>query len=439
MINKILPILIILSAGLLAVSLILNSVRLKKISQPIVLLAPPATTDFSSVSRQTETSASPTPPALPVASSSANSQQQPRQQNDFLKSVRLDLSAIAIPSDLDKLQKDILNKLTQAGANAIFVSPWSDGRANYQSALAPLNRLGKNNFLIKFLKEAHQRNIKVYAWFVVGKDNFPFFLHPEWFAKTIKGADYYQADEPGINLPFASLANDDYLNYHLKLIREVNSFNIDGWVISEPVIGWGDRYDNDYTDFSSSARNKFKALANIDPRQIFNSRSQYYYEKNKSLYEKWVNFRAQIVTNFVAQTVSTIKQKPSRTIILTLFTEPDKNGRLTSFSKLKEWLGEDIVALTKLDIDYLEIQDLFLDFPHKQTPEWTKSMITQFRAQLPSSFPLLVSVQGYGQIPAHDFAAAIKTAMAANIAGVSFYAFHTLTPTHWQALANLWQ
>lgn len=360
----------------------------------------------------------------------------------FLKSVRLDLSSMEAPDNLDVFIREILTRLEEVGANAVFVNPWSDGEANYMSRIAPVNRLGKNFFLESFIKKAQQKNIKVYAWFVVGKDNFPFKEHPNWYAKTIKGDNYLQNDGHGVKLPFASLANDDYVNYHLNLIQEVNRLSWDGWVISEPLIGWGDRYDDFYTDFSESSLKKFQQKYKVDPREIFNPQSLFFYEKNPLLYKKWINFRSQIVTAFVQKSIKKIRKNPDCIVIITLFTEPDKNGNLIPFQNLKEWLGEDICSLIKLRPDYLEIQSLFLDFEFPQKPDWTFEMIRQFKSQLPENIPLLVSVQGFnGQTPlsSQDFALSIKTAQKANIFGISFYAFHTLGKEHWEELKKLWK
>lgn len=355
----------------------------------------------------------------------------------ILKSVRLDLSSIPLPTDLNTYTEEVLARIKEAGGNAVYISPWSDGRANYKSASAPLNDFGNNNFLENFISKAKTKDIKVFAWFVVGKDNFPYFSHPEWFAKTRDKKNYYQEDESGIELPFASLANNDYLDYHLKLISEVNSLPLDGWVISEPLIGWGDKYDDFYTDFSPSATNKFRQRSGINTADLFNENSDYYYENNSALYGEWVNSRADIITDFVAASVKEIRKKPDRTVLITLFTEPDQAGRLIPFSLLKEWLGTDIAALAALKPDYFEIQSLFADFEYPQKPEWTADMIKQFRAALPAGPSLLVSVQGFSVTP-DNFANAIRSAIKENASGVSFYAYHTLSDKHWEALKNAW-
>ncbi|OGF34777.1 hypothetical protein A2303_01535 [Candidatus Falkowbacteria bacterium RIFOXYB2_FULL_47_14] len=360
-----------------------------------------------------------------------------RSENELIRSVRIDLSSVDIPSDFNQYAADIMARLVESGANAVYISPWSDGRANYESLRAPLNDFGKNGFLENFIKEARVRNIKTYAWFVAGKDNFPFFSNPEWFAKTLDGKDYYQADEPGVELPFASLDNRDYLRYHLELINEVNDLPIDGWVISEPVIGWGDAYDSFYTDFSLATIARFKSKTGIDPKILFDENSDLYYENNPSLYAEWINLRAGIVTDFVAASIEEIRKKPNRTVIVTLFTEPDRNGRLTALSGIREWLGTDVPAIAALKPDYFELQALFADFEYPQNPVWAAEMVKQFRAQLPYGPPLLVSVQGFGVAP-DDFAAAISSAMKTDVKGVSFYAYHTLSEAHWMALGSIW-
>jgi len=360
-----------------------------------------------------------------------------------IKSVRIDLSSMPAPGDMEKLAVDMVNRLSDAGANTAFLSPWSDGYADYKSAVAPQNAYGQNGFVENFLSGAHAAGIKVYAWFVTGKDDFPYFSRPEWFARTVAGVDYYQADEPGVNLPFASLANDQYIDYHLQLIKEAGSLGFDGYVISEPLIGWGDRYDPYYTDFSPSATAKFESEYQVDPRDIFDENSSYYYEDNPAIYNDWVNFRAGVVTNFTAKTMAAIRAVSDKPVVITLYTEPGPDGRLMPFSGLKDWLGEDIPALAALKPDAFEIQDLFTDFDHPQPPDWVVSMVAQFKSQLGADIPVMVSVQGFqGAEPltSSGFAAAVKAATAdPDVTGVSFYAYHTLDDSFWSALKGAWK
>lgn len=359
----------------------------------------------------------------------------------LVKSVRLDLSTVDIPSNMDRFADNVLSKLKDTGANTVFLSPWSDGRANYRSRAATRSDFGRAAFVEKFLTKAHQKKIKVYAWYVTAKDTFLPSAHPDWYARTIKNKQYKQEDEPGLFLPVASLVNDNYLKFHLSVLTEATKLPFDGWVISEPLVGWGDRYDDTYTDFSSSAIKKFTKLSGVDPRQIFNQKSSHYVDRDQKLYRQWINWRASTVTEYVRQNMAVIRKSSTKPIIITVFTEPNQRGQLKSLASLKEWLGTDIAALAKLKPSSLEIQDLFLDFEHPQTPAWVSSMVKQFHRQVPN-VPLMVSVEGFDSnklLTAADFSTAIKTAMGADITGVSFYAYDTLRPAHWAALKKLWK
>lgn len=359
-----------------------------------------------------------------------------------IKSVRVDLSSFEVGNNYADSIANIIGKIKKNNGNTIYLSPWSDGYANYSSSVAPKNKLGKNNYFEDFVDVAHQNDIKVYAWFVVGKDNFPSWQHPEWYAKTASGNNYDQEDEPGVELPFASLANDNYVNYHLKLVNEVNQLPIDGWVISEPLVGWGDIYDDFYTDFSESAKTKFMAKTNIDPENLINENSVHYYENDQDLYEQWVDFRADTITNFLSRTINTIKTKPSKKITITIFTEPEANGKLKSFDEIKEWLGTNIPAILSLHPDYVEIQSMYYDFEYPQDPSWTSDMLRQFKTQTNNSIPVLVSVQGFDstkKIKPSDISEALISAINAGAAGTSFYAYHTLNDAKWQAVKEAWQ
>jgi hypothetical protein len=347
-----------------------------------------------------------------------------------------------IPESQATFRQQLISQLTSAGANTVFINPWSDGTANYSSNLAPLSPFGQQQWLEKFITEAHAAHLQVYAWFVVGKDNFPSQLHPDWYARTINNEPYNQTDEPGINLPFASLAHPAYLSYHLKVVNEVNQLPIDGWVISEPLIGWGDKDDSFYTDFSASAISLYQQAGISQPAQLLKNLHLSGRSSDLELYHRLVDTRANIVTSFVAQTMQQIRQRASRPVIITIFTEPAANGNLISPGALKEWLGTDLAQLSVLRPDIIEIQSLFLDFEYPQPPSWTASMVRQFKQQLKSDIPVAVSVQGFASeqplLPS-QFATALSSAMHESVAGTSFYAYHTLTPEHWRQLTLLWK
>ncbi|OGY35780.1 MAG: hypothetical protein A3E37_05615 [Candidatus Andersenbacteria bacterium RIFCSPHIGHO2_12_FULL_46_9] len=347
-----------------------------------------------------------------------------------------------IPENQAAFRQQLISQLTSAGANTVFINPWSDGNANYHSSLAPISPFGQQQWLEKFITEAHAAHLQVYAWFVVGKDNFPAQQHPDWYARTINNEPYNQTDEPGINLPFASLAHPDFIKYHLQVINEVNQLPLDGWVISEPLIGWGDKDDSFYTDFSDPAIFIYQQAGIHQPTQLIKNLNLSGQSSDLELYDRLVNARAGIVTNFVAQTMQQVRRHANRPIIITIFTEPDARGNLLSSSAIKEWLGTDIAALSSLQPNIIEIQSLFLDFEHPQPPNWTASMVRQFKQQLKSDIPVAVSVQGFASedpLPPAQFAAAITAATQEFPAGVSFYAYHTLTPQHWQRLSSLWK
>ncbi|MBN1263184.1 MAG: hypothetical protein JW991_02410 [Candidatus Pacebacteria bacterium] len=355
------------------------------------------------------------------------------KRKTMIKSVRIDLSSLQVPDKMDQFPAEIMARLLATGANTVFINPWSDGEANYQSRQASLSVWGENSFLESFVAQAHQAGLEVYAWFVVGRDDFPFIREPDWFAQTLTGENYYHEDEPGLFLPAASLANPEYLKYHLLLLDEVADLPIDGWVISEPLASWSDRYDADYADFSPPVLDRFINQFGFNPRTFFTAG-----EQSSEKYQLWVDFRAGIVTEFVEKTLEAIRHRSPKPVVITLFTEPGPDGKLKSFAKLKEWLGEDIDSLLELKPDYLEIQNLYADFEFPQKPEWATSFINQFRNQLDQPVPLMVSIQGFSVEPV-DFSKVMALTLAEPVEGVSFYGFHTLPDLAWDFLREIWQ
>jgi uncharacterized lipoprotein YddW (UPF0748 family) len=297
-----------------------------------------------------------------------------------------------------KFVNGVITTIKNAGGNTVFLSPWSDGEADYTSKVATMGEWGKQKIVEEFIKQGHAAGVNIYAWFVVGKDDFPSKLHPEWYAKTPSGKNYNQEDEPGVFLPTAALWNKDYQTYHNKVIAEIASMPFDGYVISEPLISWDDT---------------------VIPRG---------------------SSKAGIVTNFVSQTMGTLRavHKP---VVITVYDEPNEEGTLKSDAEIKSWLGLDLQALVALKPDYIEVQDIFSDFEYPQSPAWTTSFINQYRERIGTSTPLMVSIQGYQgdhHMSEAEFKGAMQTALKSNIAGVSFYAYHLAPAERWKNLKKLW-
>ncbi len=365
----------------------------------------------------------------------SNSTPKPQASN-FQKGIRIDLSSMDLSGTEQEIEQ-IINNLKSNHVNTLYLNPWSDGQANYKSQIIPTNNLGDADFFNHIIDQAHQNQIQVHAWFVVGKDNFSPLRNPQWFAITASGQNYHQQDEPGISLPFASIANPDYKNYHLSLIEEVSTnSNIDGWVISEPLIGWGDLYDDYYTDFSHPAIAEFISQTGLNPINQVNS----WRDQPDQNYQLWIKTRVNIVTSFIESTVSTIKKSsPNLLITLTLFVEPNQTSQLDFDNPTEAW-GEDISKLIQLDIDQIELQAAFSDFHYPQPPTWVENMINSFKSQYPQSPPISVSVQSYPSaqtgepVTPSQFKTGLESAQKAGIIGLSTYAYHRLSPDLWGIL-----
>jgi uncharacterized lipoprotein YddW (UPF0748 family) len=356
---------------------------------------------------------------------------QGNTESTIKKGVRIDLSSMEVNTDRSSAV-EIIDRLSSHGVNLIFLSPWNDGLAAYNSRMIARNKYGENAFFEQLVSRAHEKKIEVYAWFVVGKDNFDARKHPEWSAITVNGLRYAVEDEPGVFLSMASLANDDYVNHHLALVREViESTAVDGWVISEPMIGWSGWGDADYVDFSEAVGEKFA----VDSHNIRKWDGE---QKNQ-----WIEFRGRTVLNFVSQTVKLINELDAdlRTVI-TVFAEPDSRGKIDWLEPKKNW-GMDIAGLVALNPDYIELQAAFQDFPHPQEPKWSSELVNQYLERFPESPPVMVSVEAYPggnpvkEVKAADFQTALDEVIKhPRVSGVNFYAYHLLDAQKWQVVKS---
>ena len=206
-----------------------------------------------------------------------------------------------------------LDKLQRAGINLVFLETFYHGMAMYRSKFVPYYTKFQSydygeydDYMSCFVAEAKKRGIEVHAWvedFYIGITDNYFTKHlPEWLMVTDKGST---RNTEGGGYIFLDPANNDVKNYLVAFYNEllttfpdVKGLNLD--YIRYPVSDQSN--DTGYTQAAIAA---FCKQQNIDGS--FSATEFASYVKNNGLYTAWMDFRANLITDFVRTVFESVR------------------------------------------------------------------------------------------------------------------------------------
>lgn len=240
-----------------------------------------------------------------------------------------------------------LDQIKEAGINNVFLETYFHGQTIFPSRVMQAYGFENQNPLFKgfdplavWIKEAHERNIKIHIWFesfYIGNkspeinEKSILKVKPDWQNRTKQKADEegYISHPQEHNGYFLDPANPEVTTFLTNLIGEILArYNIDGLnidYIRYPNIT-KENHSNQW-GYTQYARQEFFELYEVDP---------YTLEQNNPLWTNWCEYRKNKVTNFV-QKVSELTQ--NRDIILSAVIFPDyKISLKTKFQDWTTWL-----------------------------------------------------------------------------------------------------
>lgn len=161
-----------------------------------------------------------------------------------------------------------------------------------------------SNTISSYVEALRSENLSVVLTIYPPTDSIAWETHPEWRQRFLNGESKYDWRV------YLAPTNDGFVTYYLENVKRLlKTYNFDGIELAEC---W---YEVDegpsspyYADFSSSMRQKFKEASGVDPLELFNSSSLHYYLKDSQLYEEWVNFRVEVITNFMKNILNAAKE-----------------------------------------------------------------------------------------------------------------------------------
>ena len=251
---------------------------------------------------------------------------------------------------------NVLDKLSSAGINNIFIETYYHGKTIF-----PSKTMEKYGFIKQYenyvgfdpleiwVKEAHRRGIKVHIWFqtfYVG--NTPPETNPEYIlAKRPDWANYQKknADSETIafsvsehNGYFIDPANPEVQNFLYELVSEIiakykpDGINLDYIRYPQSLASTYSNYDMSNWGYTNFARNEFKNIFGVDPIEL---------NKSDPLWTYWQNYRCGKVTNFVGK-VSKLCRSKNTTLTAVIF--PNRYSAIdTKMQDWKTWSIENLV------------------------------------------------------------------------------------------------
>ncbi|NES95736.1 MAG: family 10 glycosylhydrolase [Desertifilum sp. SIO1I2] len=212
----------------------------------------------------------------------------------------------------------IFDRLAAAGINTVFFETVNAGYPIYPSNIAPQANPLVNGWdpLASAVKLAHERGIELHAWvwaFAVGNErhnvlanlprNYPgpiLSAHPDWASYDNRG----NLIPRGQDKPFLDPANPEARRYLLSLIDEiVTQYRVDGVQLDYIRYPFQDPSAERSYGYGKAAREQFRALAGVDPRQIS--------PRQTELWQRWTDFRVQQVNSFVADVSQLLRRRRS--------------------------------------------------------------------------------------------------------------------------------
>lgn len=229
----------------------------------------------------------------------------------------------------------VLDTFQKTGINLVFLETFFHGMTVYRSSWIPYytgfeayDYSPYPDYLTAFVTEADKRGIEVHAWvedFYIGvKENY-FTKHtPQWLMQTQTGSVRQSEGREYGGYLFLDPANVEVRHYLIRFYDElltkfpqITGLNLD--YIRYPV---SDQSDD--TGYTEAAMNDFAQQQGI----VFSE--EIGREEKAAIvaqyYDQWVSYRAQQVTNFVAEVREMVKRKHETVLLSTaVFPEQGKS------------------------------------------------------------------------------------------------------------------
>lgn len=246
----------------------------------------------------------------------------------------------------------VFDRLAAAGINTVYFETINAGYPIYPSRIAPAqNPLIQGwNPLESAVKLAHQRGMELHAWiwvFAVGNDRHNQLLgqpssflspviqaHPDW----ININNYGELRNTRDHKVYLDPANREARAYLMRLINEITAYNVDGLQLDYIRYPFQDPSGSYSYGYGKAGREQFQQLTGVDPVNIT--------PKNNELWNRWLQFKTEQVTSFVAEVSQFLKQqKPNVILSVAVFSHPEQERIMKIQQQWEVWAKKGYVDL----------------------------------------------------------------------------------------------
>ncbi len=255
---------------------------------------------------------------------------------------------LAIYVDIDYHKNEdpamLAKRIRSYGANQVNISAWYS-----------VEEYG--DIYEKLIEECHKKGILTFAWFELPYVSADFWnRNPQWREKTAAGKDAHidWRRLMALDDPEAMEAVKEYM------AGFIGSYDWDGVDIAEIYYeSPGEGFENaeKFTPMNDSFRKSFQDRHGVDPKEIFNKLSQYYWKYNKKMKLSILEFRVELITKIHEELLMLCEElKRENEYLQTVVTAIDS----IADKEMREKIGVDASKIAGLQDKYhfmLQIED----------------------------------------------------------------------------------
>ena len=283
----------------------------------------------------------------------------------------------------------------------------------------------------KIIKKAHQKGIKVHAWFMVSADRYFIQKHPGAEVVHIPKPDVSEFPYPVTDNSHVNLAFPSYKKYFFSLVRRTLTLPFDGLMLDK-IRYTSLVYTWDNIHLSKALRNK------INTDKVLESAYNTFYgkEDNKELFiykyrdgdndiRKWIEIKKADVEEYVKEASKIAKDNH---LILSAAFMPegayDENFADVNYAQNYKDLS--------IYLDYIVIMAYAKAF--NQPPTWLKMVIDNAKKR--SSCKIWAAIQGYNGAEPEIVFEQIKNARISSPQGIAVFRFGGMNKKMWESFRS---
>jgi hypothetical protein len=199
----------------------------------------------------------------------------------------------------------------------------------------------RDEYLKKLIEACHREGILVYAWLELPHVSERFWQdNPAWRERTAILQDAHLDWRKLMNL-----ADPDCSDQVQAGVRAfLNRFDFDGVNLAELYFEslYGPSDPQRFTPMNETIRAEFRGHAGLDPIALFRAESPYFWNRNRDMWQRFVDYRAGLAHRLQAQWIEALRTwRPDLDLVLTHIDDRFDQ-------RMREFLGADAAALLPL-------------------------------------------------------------------------------------------